>query len=202
MSITMANRDRRRKPSTTHQPHRLASPRSRVALATSAISVAAIIVTAIIVAGIGGAHAEISLTDRALSLTPGTQYIAQHGLSQTRNIVHSACGFTMTLNRVYADINRVVVGYTITGPTNRNFIRQGFTTAPRLTDTHNAATTTFPALAGATTDLEEHTSGSYFAFDAGGITDKAHTRRLRLTVPSIRGMERVGAHPVAARRET
>jgi len=55
----------------------------------------------------------------------------QAGLVREVNLPQSTCGFTMTIQRVYADANRVVVGYTITGPTNRSFINAFYGGPPK-----------------------------------------------------------------------
>ena len=77
------------------------------------------------------ATASSQLVDQAFSLRPGMAHIMQAGLVREVNLPQSTCGFTMTIQRVYADANRVVVGYTITGPTNRSFINAFYGGPPK-----------------------------------------------------------------------
>jgi len=109
-------------------------------------------------------------------------------LGQPVNLVQSTCGYTMTLKRVYADADRVIVGYTIVGPTGRSF--SGFETRPMtLTDMqgHSLAWNT----GGGVTQGNE--AGQYTGFDASGIPGHPSSLTLHLVVRSLTAFEILGA---------
>ncbi len=66
-----------------------------------------------------------SLSDQAFlssgSLSGSGQVVRQN-LGQQVSIARSACGYTMTVTRLYADANRVVIGYEIKEPPGRDFV--------------------------------------------------------------------------------
>lgn len=140
------------------------------------------------------ASADTPLVDRALSLRPGTARIVEANLGQQVNLSRSVAGYTMTINRVYADANRVVVGYTLSGPSGRHFT-YGFFIDPTLTD---AQGTTLAPAENSGSAPENNAQGGYFAFDAGGATRGAGALALHLSVPYIRAFEKLdGAEPAA-----
>ncbi len=73
---------------------------------------------------VGGAYAAVdSLGDQGLASGAAneTQVIAQQRLGKQVALSQSACGFTMTVERVYADAHGVVVAYTLQGPADHTF---------------------------------------------------------------------------------
>jgi len=64
---------------------------------------------------------KLALGDDALLSLPGTRKIVSANLGRKVRLTHQACEFTMTLDRVYADAQHIVIGYTLRGPGNRPF---------------------------------------------------------------------------------
>ena len=92
----------------------------------------------VVVAALAGvAHALESLVDQDMSRLPGTGQIVSQDLGRELNLSQSACGFSLTIDRVYADVNRVVVGYSVSGPAGRRFF--DFTADLALTDNQGRA---------------------------------------------------------------
>jgi len=110
--------------------------RPRAARARRSLGLAAALVAAVAVVGAYAAIA--SLGDQALQQNPGTRQIAAGGLAQPLNLSRGACGFTVTLNQVYADAQRIVLAYTVTGPAGRSLMEG---TSPDLPDAYPALNT-------------------------------------------------------------
>lgn len=147
--------------------------------------VAAVVLIAIIVAG--GAYAATSLVDQALNYeaNTGTAGIAQRNLGENLNLSQSVCGFTMRVQRVYADANRVVIGYAVSGPSGRHFIN-GFYAAPTLAVEGGRE---LPRQSGAGAGMDGNETGSYWSYDASAVAGNAKTLRLHLTVPYVQTTE-------------
>jgi len=125
-------------------------------------------------------------------------HIMQAGLVREVNLPQSTCGFTMTIQRVYADANRVVVGYTITGPTNRSFIN-AFYVEPTLVDTQGLV---MRRIEGDGSALLNNQQGAVAVFDASAVAGTGSALALQLTVPYIRAFEQAGDTQAAAQCET
>ncbi len=75
-----------------------------------------------VLATVGGVYAAVTtLGDQTLLANNGTRQIAVADLGRSLNLSRRACGFTVTLNRVYADVQRIVIAYTVVGPVGRTF---------------------------------------------------------------------------------
>ncbi len=74
-------------------------------------AVAAAVLVALLVSGV--AFAGETLLNRVFRMDPGTQQILQDDQYQTINVSHSFGGATLTIERAYADANRIIVGYTL-----------------------------------------------------------------------------------------
>jgi len=84
------------------------------------IAVIAALVAALAI--VGGVYAGVvTLGDQALLGNDGTRQIAVANLGRPLDLSRRVCGFTVTLNRVYADAQRIVIAYTVAGPTGRTF---------------------------------------------------------------------------------
>jgi len=172
--------------------------RPRAVRARRPLGLAAALVAAVVVAGAYAAIA--SLGDQALQQNPGTRQIAARGLAQPLNLSRSACGFTVTLNRVYADAQRIVLAYTVTGPTGRSLM---LGTSPGLPDAYPILS---PApgeqfLMGGVTVLGDtvevimgHATGQIVSYDARRVVVPGAIRpyhmgpgplALRFTIPAI-----------------
>lgn len=131
------------------------------------------------------------LVDEALGTVgahSGNSYLVAQHLGQQVDLSRSACGYTMTMTRVYADANRVVIGYIVQDPPGRTDPMALLTLAdaaghelPRLEQTsvgHEAS------IGQGATGL-----GNYAAFDAAGAL-RGSTLVLRLTA-RLRAHERL-----------
>jgi len=84
------------------------------------IAAAAALVAALAI--VGGVYAAVAtLGDQALLGNGGTRQIVASDLGRSLDLSRRACGFTVTLNRVYADAQRIVIAYTVVGPAGRTF---------------------------------------------------------------------------------
>jgi len=134
------------------------------------------------------AVARIPLLNQALSWYDTiTQQTMHHQFGQTVNMSQSACGFTTTIQRIYADANDVVIGYTIKGPTARRFIG-GFNISPIVTDSQGI---TYPMLGGGGTGTFNNETGNVLNFDAGGTTNHPKILELHFTAPVITTTEQI-----------
>lgn len=149
-------------------------------LATAVASLLAALVLA------GGAYALASVLERAFDLIPGTQRILGEDLGRDLDLAQTANGHMLTIERGYADRNRVVLGYTLGGPDGReysNLIVGAGTEAPSLTDDQGRE---FEQVLGAGTGIiEARTGGGLLVFDASRIAAETDELRLRLEVPAI-----------------
>lgn len=147
--------------------------------------VAAVLAVAALVGGT--ALADRPLVDQVFGLfTGGADVASAPTQGQQVNLTQSACGYTMTINRVYGDANRVVVGYTITGPAGRTFT--SFSGMPTLTDAWGKE---LHAIVGAGTATTSGTSGNATVFDASAVAATGGQLALRLSAPTIEAMETV-----------
>lgn len=70
---------------------------------------------------IGATYAVVSVIDQAFYLDESTAPIAAQKLGKEVNQSKTIDGFTVSVKRVYADRNQIVIGYTISGPPGRSF---------------------------------------------------------------------------------
>ena len=68
-----------------------------------------------------GAWAVGSAVDRLFQVAPGLNHVGQAGLSQELDLSQTLDGVTVTLERAYADANRVVVGYTVSSADGQRY---------------------------------------------------------------------------------
>jgi len=128
----------------------------------------------------GAAYALASLVDQAF-FDPNGQQIVQHNLARSVHISQTACGLTMTVERLYADANRVVIGYTYQGQGPR-----GAAPAPQLS---TADGTPLSPVGGGGTGSIGNASGNEIAYDSSGIVGDATTAlNLRFTAPWVKVM--------------
>jgi len=101
------------------------------------------------------------------------------GYGLTRQI----CGFTLSLDRAYADANRVVVAVTLGGPTNRTFVAlQSFgvqlSTAKGVVQLRDLGTSNISS-------MENNRSSVVVAFDTHPVIGSGGKLDLRLTIPGF-----------------
>lgn len=125
------------------------------------------------VATVASVSAGSLLIDRLFGLFANeTQQAAWMNRGVDLHLAQTACGQTMTLQHAYADANRIVVGYTLSGG--------GSSVDAHLADAHG---TTFPPLDAGALAPEAGTTGNVATFDASGIAGLPAQLTLRLTAP-------------------
>jgi len=107
----------------------------------------------------------------------GNQIVARN-LGRQVNLVQSACGYTMTVTRIYADDNRVIIGYTIQAPAWRADPIALLT----LTDASGRSLPRFEQFGVSRVGSGQAPAawGNYAAFDASGLASGS-VLSLRLT---------------------
>lgn len=136
----------------------------------------------------------VPVLDRAFYVDAGTQQIVSQDLGTPLNLSQTEAGYTVTLQRAYADANRVVVGYTIQGPDHQPF--EALDRLAYLQSTlADASGTILQPLGG---DVAQ--GGSVLdSFDASSIAGKPRDVRLQLTIPLFQALGRAGQTvPVAS----
>jgi hypothetical protein len=132
----------------------------------------------------GVAYALHPVISQVFRLFPGWQHVEEAHLAQEVNLSQTFDGVTVTLERVYADANEIVIGYTMKGPNGRRYDAYHLT----LTD---AAGTIFPSTVGygvsGQSDILEASlppgEGAYvLAFDAAAVTGAPKELDLRLVM--------------------
>ncbi|MGH2447787.1 MAG: DUF4179 domain-containing protein [Chloroflexota bacterium] len=70
---------------------------------------------------LGAGYAVIPVIEQAFNMDAGTARIVTDNLGTVINRSQTIDGFTLTVKRVYVDVNQVVVGYTVSGPRRQKF---------------------------------------------------------------------------------
>lgn len=146
------------------------------------LAMVAVAVLALAIVG-GGAYAVVPLIDQAFFNSTGQAIVQQH-LAREVHLSQTACGLTMTIERVYADADRVAVGYTLAGTPPH-----GAAPAPHVTTTDGAS---LAPIAGTGTGIVEGTDAEYQAYDSGGVVGGASQINLRLTAPWVKVVDSAG----------
>ncbi len=130
-----------------------------------------------------------SARNRAFRVEPGLRHIEQAGLGQEVNLSQTVDGVTVTLQRVYADANRIIVGYTVSGPTAQ---KHGFPETILTDDRGNvfphsteAAQPEFPPYAEAAQDIYIKTIGCVSSFEADAVQGTPATLSLHLLIDLV-----------------
>lgn len=140
--------------------------------------VAAMLLALVLAAGV--AYAAVTLLDRVFGEDRGTQQVTLEDLGTELNRSRTVDGFTVTLGRVYADANRVLVGYTVEPPAGRE-VWEASLFAPRLTDANGQVLQEH----GGRERYGERTTGVVRSYSTGEIQGSPKALRLRLTADSI-----------------
>jgi len=139
---------------------------------------------ALILAFGAAAYAVSPAVARLFEQEPGLEYVAQAELFQEFDLSQTLDGITVTLERAYADGNRIVIGFTLQTPGNRQYEARHLT----LTDAAgNVFRRTVGFGAAGQSDLYEISlppgKGAYvFAFDAAAVVGMPEELDLRLAM--------------------
>jgi hypothetical protein len=118
-----------------------------------------------------GTWAVGSAVNRLFQVDPGLNHVRQAGLGQELDLSQTVDGVTVTLERAYADANRVVVGFTMIGPDGQRY-------GPHPVTLTDAAGTVFPGSMGMgvtgkserlQVDLPPGTGSYVYFFDASAV---------------------------------
>lgn len=133
---------------------------------------------------------------------PSTRRIIGLDLGREVDLARTMGGFTVTVERVYADPNQIVIGYSISGPPGREFANfhpfdPADSAAPRLTDARGRHFPHAPTSWGA--GIEDGAGGYVEVFDATSIVGVPQELSLRLSIPALTVIERVEDEASVAR---
>ncbi len=121
--------------------------------------------------------------DQAITSTPLEHLVVEKNLGRVLNLSQSACGLTVTVTRVYADANRVVVGLTTTPGTTPT----GLVDMPRLTDAQSVELPSIFSVGGYSGQPGGSAGavGSVITYDGSAIRGAPPEVVLRLTAPVL-----------------
>jgi len=160
------------------------------------------LILAVALAGAG--YDALPTVERALQLNPGVDQIPARDLGRRVAMSQSKGGFTITVGRVYADVNRIVVGYTMSGPPGRTFDtmmawgEDGEAHWPKLYDSAGREYRHLPL--SNQPGMEGGVQTTALAFDAAGLEGASGDVRLSLRIGQIDADERLGDGVVRAVR--
>lgn len=146
---------------------------------------AAVVAALLVAALVAGAvyAAVLTLGDQALP-----PLITQENLGRALNVTRGRCGYSMTLNRVYADPQQILIGYTLRAPAG-SAVYAGLggydheeSRPITLADSQGHR---FPGGGDAYGLLVGNAVGDYISFDSRQLTHPPRVLALRLTVPVI-----------------
>jgi hypothetical protein len=179
---------RRQPPAARRWPFSFRPPR-RVAVALVALLALTMLAAA-------AAPLITSIVDRAFGMDAGTNRIVTENLGKKLDLSQTVNGFTVTIERVYADANEIVIGYSVSGPPDRAFNnfhasgpQRGWT--PTLVDDAGREYHHTPIGWGA--GVEDGKGGYLLRYDTGPIVSNPAELRLRLTIDTLDVIERVPA---------
>jgi hypothetical protein len=157
---------------------------------------AGLILAVLLVFG-GTAYALYPVAGQVFHLFPGWQHVEEAYLAQEVNFSQTLNGVTVTLERVYADANEIVIGYTIKDSSGQLYDIYDLA----LTD---AAGTVFPRTVGAgMTGQSDVLKGSLLpgegayvlAFDAAVVTDAPEELDLQMVMELVLSPDAPGLSP-------
>jgi hypothetical protein len=157
----------------------------------------------VLAVSIGAGYSVVSVLDQAFLIHPGTRQVLVRDLSKQVDLPQTVNGFTMTVKRVYADANQIVIGYNVTGPDDRTFLGFSFpvgTTGPLLTDEQGHQ---FKPMLGVGAGMEGAIGGYVLTYDGESISRDTKELNLRLEVPALLAIEEVSisGRPIADKVE-
>lgn len=134
-------------------------------------AVAAAVLVALLLSGV--AFAGETLLNRVFRMDPGTQQILQDDQYQAINVSHSFGGATLTVERAYADANRIIVGYTLQ-------LAGGTTPDPKVAVSLRTSDGTVLPIRGGAGYSDRATSNDVTSFDAANISGTPSEVTVRL----------------------
>lgn len=164
---------------------------SRLRLPRRASVIVAAVLAAVLALG-AGAYALEPLISQVFRMEPGTQQILEMKLAQSVHVTRSLGGFTMTVEKVYADSNRVVVGYTVQAPPDHAYSGVSLVNAILTTDQGGV----LPGSTAFGSGETNHQEAEVAFFDASSITGNPSALQLHLTGDGLGGNVDAGSPSV------
>lgn len=164
------------------------------ALLPRRLGIAATALLAALALAAAAAPALASLLDQVFALNPRAQRIDGQRLGRELNLSQTVNGFTVTIGRVYADANQIVIGYTVTGPAGRVLAAATLTDGegwrvPVLTDARGRRLPAAPAMVQLA--LQGNQGSALLYYEGAGITSTPDALSLRLAAGGLRVSERL-----------
>lgn len=163
-------------------PRRLGRPRITIALA---------VVVGLVLAA-GTAYAGITLLQSVTGSDAGAAAVYQQNLGEALNLSQTRSGVTLTLERAYADVNRVMITYQVR-PAGTKSIFDGFATStgqPAVTDSSGHVLAGYDAFF--QTDPQTNESVGIVVYDAAIAAKSVQELSLQVTVPGLYMRDRSG----------
>lgn len=196
-SITWAIRERAAERRKAPRPQRWFDPGRWMPrrLATVAVSLLAVVILA------GAGYAGLPVLQEAFNMNTGTDEIITSDLGSEVHVSQTVDGFTVTVERVYADPHQIVIGYTIQGPEGRQFNHimawseyedepAGRAIAPLLTDMQGNEI--HGGLAPQGPGMQDGVAAGLLTFDGTVIPDDEVEIDVRLRIKRLSAYERLG----------
>jgi hypothetical protein len=140
----------------------------------------------------GTAYAGITLLQAVTASDPGAATVYQQNLGEGLNLSQTRGGVTLTLERAYADVNRVMITYQVR-PASPGSTFAGFATAnaqPAVTDSRGQVLAGYDSFF--QTDPHTNKSVGIAVYDAEIAANNVQALSLRVTVPGLHMTERSG----------
>lgn len=132
----------------------------------------------------GATYAVVPIAERAFYVDAGTRQVLNQDLGTRLNLSQTESGYTITLDRAYADADRVVVGYTIQGPD-----KQPLGDLDRLAYLQSTLTTANGSVLEPLGGGDVAEGGSLLDnFDASSIQGNPRDLSLQLSIPLLRAL--------------
>lgn len=199
-SISAALAQRARETAREQQPARRWNPAAW--LPRRPITALASLVLVLMLGGAG--YVAYTLVERAFLMDPGTAQVILRDLGRDANVSKTIDGFTVSVRRVYADANQIIVTYSVKPPADcdcgRGVMAWGdfdpppgkeITFAPFLIDEHGEHIPMVPTIGGGI-GMGIGQDGEYTwlqTFDGASIAPDAKDVKLRLVVGEITSTE-------------
>ena len=149
------------------------------------IPIAVAVVVAVALAS-GTAYAAITLMQSVIQTDPGAAAVYRQNLGESLNLSQVRGGVTLTLERVYADVNRVMLTYQVQ-PAGSPSTFAGFATstgAPLVTDSRGDALPEYDA--SFQTDPDTNETVGILVYDAESVAVDGQALSLAVTTPGVR----------------
>ena len=158
------------------------------------IPIALAVIVAVALAS-GTAYAGITLLQSVTQTDPGAAAVYRQNLGESVNLSQTQGGVTLTLERAYADVNRVMFTYEVEPGPSSTFA--GFATsssAPVVVDSQGQELQDYDA--SFQTDTNTNKSAGIAVYDAESVAPNVRALSLRVTTPGVRMQARGGTTTV------